>query len=74
MHATTIGADVDAFFLQDSNEILSQFFFAVSRKHRLMFLAIHDVMERMHSLDDTGTFYVPGTYTIGFLSVPPRLI
>lgn len=46
LNETTITPDIDAFFLQEKGGFLSQFFFAVSPKHPLMFLAVHDVMER----------------------------
>ena len=60
-NATTLTPDIDAFFLVERVGILSQYFFAISTKHPLMFLVIHDLMEQMHNLEDTGTFYVPGT-------------
>jgi mannosyltransferase OCH1-like enzyme len=46
LNETTITQDMDAFFLQEGGGFLSQFFFAVSPKHPMMFLAVHDVMER----------------------------
>ena len=58
-NSTTIGPDVDAFFLQEQGRFPSQYFFAVSPKHPMMFLAIHDVMNNMHTAADTGKFYVP---------------
>lgn len=58
-NATSIHTDLDAYFLQEGGGFLSQYFFAISPKHPLMFLAIHDVMREMHQLADTGDFYVP---------------
>lgn len=58
-NATTIDRDVDAFFLQEQGGFPSQYFFAVSPKHPMMFLAVHDVMNNLHTADDTGKFYVP---------------
>ena len=45
-NGSTITPDIDAFFLQEQGGFLSQFFFAVSPKHPMMFLAVHDVMQR----------------------------
>lgn len=58
-NATTITPDMDAFFLKERGGWVSQYFFAVSPKHPIMFLAVHDVMHQMHSQQDTGKFHVP---------------
>ena len=60
-NATSIPTDTDAYFLQEGGGFLSQYFFAVSPKHPLMFLAVHDVMQQMNNLLDTGNYYVPAT-------------
>ena len=56
---TTITPDMDAFFLQEGGGWISQYFFAIAPKHPLMFLAVHDAMQEMHQLEDTGNFHVP---------------
>ena len=61
LNATTITPDMDAFFLQEGGGFPSQYFFAVSPKHPIMFLAVHDVMKMLHDAEDTGKFYVPFT-------------
>lgn len=58
-NATSVDPNTDAYFLQERGGFLSQYFFAVSPKHPLMFLAVHDVMREMHNMLDTGNFYVP---------------
>jgi Glycosyltransferase sugar-binding region containing DXD motif len=58
-HSTSVDPNTDAYFLQERGGFLSQYFFAVSPKHPLMFLAVHDVMREMHNILDTGNFYVP---------------
>ncbi|CAB9515463.1 glycosyltransferase [Seminavis robusta] len=58
-NAGTIQPETDAYFLQEGGGFLSQYFFAVSPRHPLMFLAVHDVMREMHNILDTGNFYVP---------------
>ena len=52
-NATTITPDIDAFFLQEQGGYVSQFFFAVAPRHPLMFLAVHDVMEREYTVGQT---------------------
>lgn len=60
-NSTTITNEIDAYFLQESGLFLSQYFFAVSPRHPMMFLAVHDVMRELHNLLDTGAYYVPST-------------
>ncbi|CAB9525662.1 glycosyltransferase [Seminavis robusta] len=60
-HADAIDPDIDGFFLRSSVGLPSQYFFGISPKHPLMFLAVHDVLKEMLALADVGTFYVPGT-------------
>lgn len=58
-NATSIDPTTDAYFLQEGEGFLSQYFFAIAPKHPLMFLAVHDVMREIHQLMDTVKFYVP---------------
>lgn len=52
---------MDAFTIISGTELLAQYFFSFAPKHPVMYLAVHDAMEQMHLLSDTGDFYVPRT-------------
>lgn len=56
-NGTAFTPDLDAFFIQEGGGFLSQYFFATSPKHPLMFQAVQDVMNTVHHLEDTGNFY-----------------
>jgi len=51
--------EMDAYFVQEGGGWLSQYFFAASPRHPIMFLAVHDVLNQMANLLDVGNFYVP---------------
>jgi len=58
-NASTLQDDTDAFFLQERGGFLSQFFFAVSPRHPVMFFAVHFCMNMILNMEDTSDFYVP---------------
>lgn len=60
-NATSIGSEVDGYFLRSNIGLPSQYFFGIAPKHPLMWYAVNDVLQQMMQLEDVGTFYVPGT-------------
>jgi mannosyltransferase OCH1-like enzyme len=58
-NATTIQATDDAFFVVENMGIPSQYFFAASPRHPVMYLLITAIMHRLYELPDMYNQYVP---------------
>jgi mannosyltransferase OCH1-like enzyme len=68
-NATTIGATDDAFFVVETMGIPSQFFFAASPRHPLVYLLITAIMHRLYDLPDFHNQYVPYVTGPGALKI-----
>lgn len=65
----TIKDDDDAFFVIETLGVLSQYFMAVSPKHPLMYLAIHQSLHRLLAVDHVGKQNIPVVTGPGALKV-----
>jgi hypothetical protein len=68
-NATTIVASDDAFFVVENMGIPSQFFFAASPRHPLVYLLITAIMHRLYDLPDFQNQYVPYVTGPGALKI-----
>jgi hypothetical protein len=56
---TVIQPQVDAFYEKEEGGFISQYFFASSEKHPILFLAVEQAMLRLMSVIDVGDQFVP---------------
>jgi mannosyltransferase OCH1-like enzyme len=68
-NATTIEATDDAFFIVETMGIPSQFFFAASPRHPVVYLLVTAIMHRLYELPDMYNQYVPYVTGPGALKV-----
>jgi hypothetical protein len=68
-NATSIGATDDAFFVVETMGIPSQYFFAASPRHPLVYLLITAIMHRLYDLPDFHNQYVPYVTGPGALKI-----
>jgi mannosyltransferase OCH1-like enzyme len=68
-NATTILASDDAFFVVENMGIPSQFFFAASPRHPLVYLLVTAIMHRLYDLPDFYNQYVPYVTGPGALKI-----
>lgn len=66
---STISNEDDAFFVIEKLGVLSQYFMAISPRHPLMYLAVHQSLHRVLDLDHVGKQNIPVVTGPGALKV-----